>query len=323
MDHLNFPYRSSSHLALMHVISESGAWERQGIRVDYEKKISRDDAHSLVPTGEVEFTSGNHVSTYAARVRGDNWVYLGQSVSFNRLALVTRPDSGIDGLADIRGRKFATKGRHPQLNDWLYLKQSGYDIDKDEVEFLKFGSATTDPELQKVGKVEAVQKGLADLCFVSQPRRALAERAGLKAIDIPAQPMIYFATVSSSLPFTQKHPDLVAKMLRGMLDGIAFFKTQREKTITILMEKHTKEGKLDRDAATKLYDELAPNLEPKLYPSLQAVFNVYEEAKRQSKDAERIHPLALWDFHFLREIDDSGFIDGLYNTNARPVGAGG
>jgi hypothetical protein len=135
--------------------------------------------------------------------------------------------------------------------------------------------------------------------------------------------MIYFATVSSSLPFTQKHPDLVAKMLRGMLDGIAFFKTEREKTVRILMDKHTKEGQLDRDAANKLYDELAPNLEPKLYPSLQAVFNVYEEAKRQSKDAERIHPLALWDFHFLREIDDSGFIDALYKTNARPLGSGG
>jgi hypothetical protein len=86
------------------------------------------------------------------------------------------------------------------------------------------------------------------------------------------------------------------------------------------MDKHTKEGKLDRDAATKLYDELAPNLEPKLYPTLQAVYNVYEEAKRQSKDAERIHPLALWDFHFLREIDDSGFIDRLYG-NRKPLNA--
>jgi ABC-type nitrate/sulfonate/bicarbonate transport system substrate-binding protein len=319
MDHLSFPYRSSSHLALMHVIAESGAWERQGLRVDYDKKISREDAHRLVSTGEVEFTSGNHVSTYAARARGDTWVYLGQSVSNNRLALVTRPDSGIDSLADIRGRKFATKGRHPQLNDWLYLKQHGFDIDRDDVEFLKFGSATTDPELAKIGKVEAVQKGLADLCFVSQPRRELAERLGLKAIDIEPQPMIYFATVSTSLPFAREHPDQIAKMLKGMLEGIAFFKTQREKTIRILMDKHTKEGKLDRDAATKLYDELAPNLEPKLYPTLQAVYNVYEEAKRQSKDAERIHPLALWDFHFLREIDDSGFIDRLYKADALVV----
>ncbi|MGE5538504.1 MAG: ABC transporter substrate-binding protein [Gemmatimonas sp.] len=323
MDTVHFPYRSSSHLALMHVIAESGSWDRQGLRVEYDSKLSRDDAHKLVPTGHVEFTSGNHVSTYAARVRGDNWVYLGQTVSNNRLALITRPGSGIESLKDIRGKRFATKGRHPQLNDWLYLKQHGYDIDRDDVEFLKFGSASTDPEIQKIGKVEAVQKGLADLCFVSQPRRELAERIGLKAIEIEPQPMIYFATVSTSLPFAQKHPELITKLLKGMLAGIAFFKSEREKTIQILIAKHKKEGDLDRDAATKLYDELAPNLEPKLYPSLQAIYNVYEEAKRQSKDAERIHPLALWDFHYLRELDDAGYIDSLYKTNTRPVGAGG
>jgi ABC-type nitrate/sulfonate/bicarbonate transport system substrate-binding protein len=312
LDTLHFPYRSSSHLALMHVIAESGSWEKHNVRVEYDKGISRSDAHALVPTGQVEFTSGNHVSTYAARVRGDNWVYLAQSVSNNNLALIVRPDSGINSLKDIGKKRFATKGRHPQLNDWLYLKQHGYDIDKDEVEFLKFGSASNDPAIQKIGKAEAVRDGLADMCFVSQPRREFAERMGLKAIDIDPQPMIYFATISTSLPFTQKHPDLVKRMMMGMLEGVAFFKNNREKTIQILLNKHTKEGQMDRVAAEKLYDELAPNLEPKLYPSMEAIYNVYEEAKRQSEDSKKIHPLALWDFHFLREIDDSGFIDNLY-----------
>lgn len=54
-----------------------------------------------------------------------------------------------------------------------------------------------------------------------------------------------------------------------------------------------------------------------------AVFNVYEEAKRQSKDAERIHPLALWDFHLLREIDDSGYIDNLYKNHPAAAAAAG
>lgn len=165
-----------------------------------------------------------------------------------------------------------------------------------------------------------MRDNLADMCFVSQPRREFAERMGLKTIDIEPQPMIYFATISTSLPFTQKHPDLVKRMMMGMLEGVAFFKNNREKTIQILLNKHTKEGALDRVAAEKLYDELAPNLEPKLYPSMAAIYNVYEEAKRQSEDSKKIHPLALWDFHFLREIDDSGFIDNLYKAKA-PVAA--
>ena len=48
MDHIQFPYRSSSHLALMHVINQSGAWERHGLVVDFDKIINRDDAHEEI-----------------------------------------------------------------------------------------------------------------------------------------------------------------------------------------------------------------------------------------------------------------------------------
>ncbi len=315
VDHINFPYRSESHLSLMHVVQECGAWERQNLSVDYDKEISRGDAHKLVPTGEVEFTSGNHVSTYAARARGDNWVYLGQSVSLNKISLLTRADTGINKLGDIKGKKFGTKGRHPGLNDWLYLKQNGLDQDRDDFEMVQFGSFAEDPRRQNMNMLDAIKTKEVDAAFVSQPNRTFAERAGLKVIDIPAQHMVFFTTVSSSLPFVQKNPDIVKRVLKGLLDGIAFFKTEREATIKIIMEKHIDEGALDREIATKIYDDLAPILEPKLYPSLDAIFNVYEEAKRQSKDAEKIHPLALWDFHMLREIDDSGYIDALYQNH--------
>jgi ABC-type nitrate/sulfonate/bicarbonate transport system substrate-binding protein len=315
LDSIKFPYRSSSHLALMHVVNDCGAWDRQSLSVEYDKEISRGDAHDLVPTGAVEFTSGNHVSTYAARARGDTWVYLGQSVSQNKLSLITRADAGIDSLADIKGKKFGTKGRHPGLNDWLYLKQSGLDEDRGEFDMIRFGGFAKDPQRQNMGLTEAVKTGEVDACFMAQPKREFALRQGLKVIDIPVQPMVWFTTVSSSLPFVQKHPDVVKRVLMGLLDGIAFFKTQRERTIKILQERHTSEGVLDVATATKLYDDLAPILEPKLYPTLTAVANVYEEAKRQSKDAERIHPLALWDFHLLREIDDTGYIDNLYKSH--------
>jgi ABC-type nitrate/sulfonate/bicarbonate transport system substrate-binding protein len=299
----------------MHVVAECGSWDRQNLSVEYDKGISRSDAHKMIPTGEVEFTSGNHVSTYAARARGDCWVYLGQSVSLNKIALVTREDTGINKIGDIKGHKFGTKGRHPGLNDWLYLKQNGLDEDRHEFDMVRFEEFADDPKRQKMSLLDAVLAKEVDACFMSQPKREFAARHGLKVIEIPAQPMVFFTTVSSSLPFVQKHPDIVKRVLMGLLDGIAFFKTQKEKSIEILIRKHNKEGVLDRQVAEMVYDALAPILEPKLYPSLEAVFNVYEEAKRQSKDAEKIHPLALWDFHLLREIDDSGYIDNLYKSH--------
>ncbi len=315
MDHVQYPYRSDSHLALMHVIAESGMWEKHGLDVDYQWEINREDAHSRVPTGEVEFVSGNHVSTYAARARGDNWVYLGQTVSMNNVKLITKQDSDINSWADLKKKRFGTRGRHPGLNDWLNLKQHGLDVDKDEIEVIRPG-VNQDPDIltaENLSLMDMVQNDHVDACFLSQPRLEFATRAGLKVIDIDPQPMVFFMTVSSSLPFTQKHPDIVNRMLKSVLEGIAFFKQNPDKAIDIILKKHNAEGALDLDAATKLYNDLAPTLEPKLFPSMQAISNVYEEAVRQGgEDAKKINPMELWDFHFLREIDDTGFIADLY-----------
>jgi hypothetical protein len=55
-------------------------------------------------------------------------------------------------------------------------------------------------------------------------------------------------------------------------------------------------------------------LQAKPYASIQAIRNVYEIAKEDNNSAETIAPMSLWDFHHLRRIDDSGFIDNLYRT---------
>ena len=321
MDHLQYPYRSSSHLLLMHVVNECGAWERHGLEVDYDKGINRDEAHELVPTGEVEFVSGNHVSTYAAQARGDTWAYLGQTVSKNNISLVTRPDIGIETLEDVRKRKFGSRGRHPGLNTWLYLKQHGLDPDTDQVEIVREERVELPDgtfKLNRKSLMEMVKDGDVDACFMTLPDKEFAQRDGLKVIDLVPQDMVFFMTVSSSMKLVAERPDIIERMLKGVIEGIAFFKTEREKTIQIILDKHKKEGDLDRETAELMYDDFAPILEPKLYPGLSAISNVYQEALKQDEkngDAAKIHPLALWDFHFLREIDDSGFIDDLYKDH--------
>jgi len=321
MDHIQFPYRSSSHLALMHVINETGAWERNGLKVDFDKIISRGDAHDLVPTGQVEFVSGNHVSTYAARAKGDTWQYLGQTVSKNNLFLITRPDAGVNKLEDVRGRKFGNRGRHPGLNTWLYLKQSGLDPDKDQVELVtekREEDAAGAKQVKGKSLLNMVADSDVDAAFVNQPRTEQARRMGLKVIDIPTQDMIFFMTISSSAKMVTERPDVVKRVLKSVLEGIAYFKIHKNETIKILQAKHKKEGDLDLDMATKVYDDLAPRLEPKLYPSLAAVYNVYQEALKQDEkngDAAKVHPLALWNVNFLREIDDTGFINKLYKDH--------
>jgi len=127
-------------------------------------------------------------------------------------------------------------------------------------------------------------------------------------------PMVWFTTVSTCLNFVEKHPDIADKFLRGICEGIAYFKTHRAESIKIIKDSYKEEGDLDDEAATHLYDELKMILQSKPYATISAISNVYEISKEQDKAAEQTDPMALWDFHFLRRIDDSGFIDNLYRT---------
>lgn len=333
VDKISFPYRAGTHLNLLHVVSESGAWAKQGLDVNYDFQISKTDAHRAVKNGEVEFVGGNHISTYGHRARGDQWVYLGQTLNSVHPKLVTRPDSGINSLADLRGKKVGTRGMHPGLNDWLLLKQRGLDVDRDDLEMVtEVGGAITaedasqlegdEKEAAKTKKREElwqwVRDGKVDAALLLAPAHLYAADAGLKIIDIDPLPMIWYTTLSSSLPFVQKHPDIVERFLKGMIEGIHFFKTQPEKSIDVIQRKYDKEGKLNRAQATFIYQELAPLLEPRLYPTVAAIANVYEEAKRYDADAVNVNPLELWDLDHIRRIDDSGFVKSLYGQNIDP-----
>lgn len=301
MDKIHFPYRSASHLALLHVIAESGSWEKHGLQVEYDYKIDSADAHKNVANGTVEFVGGNHISPYIERMRGDRWVYLGQTVSILNHRLVVRTDSGISQLSDLRGKTVATQGTHPRLNTWLFLRQHGLEGD---VELLRFRG--------EIANWEAVSQGKADAVFVTPPADITARRAGLNVIDVGFLPMVWFTTVSSGLPFVEKHPDIVDRFLRGIIQGVAYFKTHPNESIKIIKDKYDVEGGLDQECAAHLHQEIAKILQAKPYASVQAVTNVFELAKHQDNAVEKVEPLSLWDFHFLRRIDDSGFIDNLY-----------
>jgi ABC-type nitrate/sulfonate/bicarbonate transport system substrate-binding protein len=303
MDKVQFPYRSESHLSFLHVVGESGSWEKHGLEVEYDKFISSEDSHKNVANGSVEFVGGNHLSPYIRRPEGDKWVYLGQTVSLLNHRLVVRSDSGINRVADLRGKKIASKGQHPGLNTWLFIKQNGL-----------LGDCTIECVRGETPHWEVVRDGQADAAFVTPPADTFARRAGMKVIEVGFLPMVWFTTVSTGLPFVEKHPDIVDRFLRGICEGIAYFKTHRAESIKIIKERYKDEGALDDEAATHLYDELKMILQAKPYASIPAISNVYEISVEQNKAAEKTDPMALWDFHYLRRIDDSGFIDNLYRT---------
>jgi len=320
MDHVSFPYRASAHLSVLHVIAESGSWEKHGVEVDYDRHISSTESHSSITSGNVDFVGGNHVSPYGHVARGSDWVYIGQTINAVNHRLCVDPESGISGMADLKEKKIVTRGSHPELNDWLFLKQNGLVVDRDDIEIInqlnipkgEMDALEGEENTNRGEKWEWIRAGRADAKFLTPPKSIQAGNEGMKIIEIEPLPMIHFTTLSTSRKFVESHPDVVERFLKGLMEGIAFFKQEPEKTKKIIKTRHNSEGQLDDGMVEIVYNELADALEPKLYPTLAAIDNVYQEALRQDPEAASINPLSVWDLHYVKKLDDSGFVDSLY-----------
>jgi hypothetical protein len=99
------------------------------------------------------------------------------------------------------------------------------------------------------------------------------------------------------------------------VDGIHFFLTRRDDTLAILREHAMSVLELENEEEVQsIYDEWCGFLDKKPYPTTEAIDNVFTLAMRRNPEVEGLNPLCMWDTHYLKELDDTGYIDELYSA---------
>jgi hypothetical protein len=99
----------------------------------------------------------------------------------------------------------------------------------------------------------------------------------------------------------------------AMIDGTHFFKTNKADTLKIVKQHCSALLKMrDDEEWNCFYDNQVQSLESAPYPSVEAIQNVFALAVKRNPEIKEFNPLALWDLHYVKEIDDSGYIRDLY-----------
>jgi ABC-type nitrate/sulfonate/bicarbonate transport system substrate-binding protein len=216
--------------------------------------------------------------------------------------------NGIRSIADLKGKRIVADKltSHAGLNIWLFLRQEGLDVDRGDIELVELRGPTEE-------RWKRVLSGEFAGTFVTLPHDARAARAGAHVIPVRAMPMIRGVTLTTTMGFVRGHEAEIRNLIRGFVDAIHFFITRKQETLEILKEHATPILQLHADEEVQmLYEEWAHSLERKPYPSLDAVANVFQLAVRRNPEIASFNPLALWNTHYVRELDDSGYIDSLY-----------
>jgi NitT/TauT family transport system substrate-binding protein len=300
-------YRSNAHAPLWVVADKSGLWGENGLDVDTSPQLVREKAVESLKDGSVDVISGNHHNLYARNAKGEDFVHLAQAANTWTDNLMVVRD-GIKSVQDLRGKKIAVDklNSHSGLNVWLFLRQEGLDVDRGDMDLVAIPGSAEE-------RYSRVLKGEFDATFVCIPHDQRVVKAGGRVIPVRVMPMIRGVTLTTTMTFVMSHEDEIRRLIRGFVDTIHFFLTRKEETMKIL-KNHLPAAlgiKTDEELAA-LYGEWAESLERKPYPSMDAMANVFQLALRRNPEVEGYNPVAMWDTHYLRELDDSGYIDKLY-----------
>ncbi|HEX6801286.1 MAG TPA: hypothetical protein VF130_02305, partial [Candidatus Binatia bacterium] len=67
----------------------------------------------------------------------------------------------------------------------------------------------------------------------------------------------------------------------------------------------------DQAELRRRFDSVIGGLKIRPYPTPQAIANTYEIATIELPQGAGLNPLSLWDLHWVKELDDAGFVDDL------------
>lgn len=290
-------------------LKNDGFFEKYGLNVSFHHTPKTEEAEGGLLSGKFDIVFGNHIRPFVDRARGEKIVYLAQPHNYWQHSLISRRGSGIHSVRDLRGKRLGVAGigDHGELVIRAELKNAGLDPKRD-VEAVDLGDM-----LNFLHKYEKLKAGEVDAIFSPPPYDWLGRREGLTVIDVPNYPQIQGATVTTRSDFLPGNEDLIVDLLKAYCEGLHHFHTRREETTdTLMAELAPRFGIPEREAYKHLYDRRREILEKKPYPTLEAIRCVFEIATWEYPEIKGSNPLAAWDLHYLRELDETGFIDRLY-----------
>jgi ABC-type nitrate/sulfonate/bicarbonate transport system substrate-binding protein len=182
----------------------------------------------------------------------------------------------------------------------------------------KWGMAPEDVQIIQVGASPvmfiSLQKGGIDAAVLQDPTFFMAEDAGYKTLGDPVALDIQYLqnVLVASRGYLKSHRDVAHRFMKGLVEGVAYFKRNKEDSLRILMKKMRiekgKENYLERSYnlyATQ-YMEAAP------YPSLVGTKTVLDFMVKDFPKAKSADPNSFIDNSLIKPLEDSGFIKALY-----------
>jgi NitT/TauT family transport system substrate-binding protein len=236
-----------------------------------------------------------------ASLRGADAVMIAGGIVIADQWLMSRPE--IKTSKQLKGGSVAVAA-FGTLSDFLArhaLQKMGLTPVKD-VAIVQIGTVPDRLSALQTGKVQAAILGAPDI-FV-------AEKNGFYILESASMPY-QTVGVATTRRFIREFPHVVRSYIKSQIEAVHRIKTDREMGKKVLVKYL---GSQDKDILERTYDRTIPDdkLPPKQYPTLEGIKNILEPLAQTDPKAKAAKPEDFVDMSFIKELDQSGFIDSLY-----------
>jgi len=285
------------NFAPLWVTKEAKLFEKYGNQVQLIFVQGATSAAAAVISGEVQVGMFSPQVVITSSMQGLDLVMFGRLGNSMDNRIFGR--KGISSIKQIKSLAISRFGSNADFAGRYLVEREGLKPDTD-VAFLQFGNQST--------RIAAIETARADAAILTPPMTLQARKMGFpllidaSKLGIPYSSLFFVARKS----YLAKSRDEMRNFTRAMIEGVHFYKAHKEFSLKVLA-KYMKIQ--DREVLEENFREYDFPLKP--YPAKEYYALPIQEVGRKDPRVLKESPERFADASFVKELDESGFIDKL------------
>src|SRR5262249_39300236 len=209
---------------ITYVAQRAGLFEKYGLDVEIILITGGPAAVSSLMNGDVDLDLRAPIAAIQAMAHGAKLTFLLSQSNILEYDVVTRPE--IKDIKQLKGKKVGIIrfGGISELMVRYLFQKLGLDADKD-IAIVQVGQARS----------VAMEKGAIDATVLASAESAYAKRNGFRVLDMPTLPF-FGSTIVAAPAVAAKRADVMTRYMKGYLDGVRFFLSERERSSQYLAD---------------------------------------------------------------------------------------
>lgn len=289
--------------AVLWIAREAGLFEKNGLRVEVAYIRSGSTMAQTLVSGEIQMSQMGGPAMVAAGVAG-------MDVTFVAVALNTTPIvimGTVAKIEELKGKAVGITrfGSNTDISARFAIRKAGLQPEKD-VALVQLEDYP--------GIMGGIASGRIAAGALADPFTDAAKKMGYKEIaDIAAMGLEFpFVGIAAKKSYIKDNADTVQRFVRAYTEAIALYKTNRELAMKVT-SKYT--GIKDQGTLASTVDFYAPKLQRVPNATVGGLKFVLEQVGVRDPRAKNYAPETFMDMRFVKQLEDSGFIKGLYQKS--------